>query len=208
MVNSLLIVVMCLAAFVLAYIFYSRFLARKVLKLDPKRTAPSHQYKDGRDYVPSNRFVLFGHHFSTIAGLGPIVGPANRNAVRKALENRFVASALAVAAIAYFALLRIEGQPVGMILWVLFGTTNQLLAGLGLLLATVYLHRKGRPIVYTLVPMIIVFAFTLTAVVIKLYQFFNEGSWSVFWVGLAVLVLAVWLAVESILSIKREKKAP
>jgi len=126
-------------------------------------------------------------------------------AIKKALGNRFVASGLAVAAIAYFALLRIEGQPVGMVLWVLFGTTNQLLAGLGLLLATIYLYRKGRPVVYTMVPMVVVFAFTLTAVGIKLYQFFMEGAWSVFWVGLAVLVLAVWLTVESVLSFKREK---
>jgi len=67
---------MCLAAFVPAYCFYARHIQNKILGLDPKRRTPAHLKRDGIDFVPSNRMVLFGHHFASIAGLGPIVGPA------------------------------------------------------------------------------------------------------------------------------------
>ncbi len=131
------------------------------------------------------------------------------------LGNRFVASAVAVAAIGYFALLKVHEtmpdgtvveKPVGIILWVLFGTTNQMLAGLGLLLATLYLYRKGRRIIYTALPMVLVLIFTLTATLIKLYQFWTDRSWSVFWVGLAVLVLAIWLVVESAIAFSKRER--
>jgi len=132
------------------------------------------------------------------------------------LGNRFVASGVAVAAIGYFALLKVRetlpdgtvaAKPVGMILWVLFGTTNQMLAGLGLLLVTLYLYRKGRPIIYTAVPMVLVLAFTVTATVVKLHQFWIDRSWNVFWVGLAVLALAVWLVIETVMAFRKERPA-
>jgi len=135
-------------------------------------------------------------------------------ALAKILGNRFVASAIAVAAIGYFALLKISQtlpdgtvvmKPVGAILWTLFGTTNQLLAGLGLLLVTLYLYQKGRRIIYTAVPMAVVLVFTLTATVINLMKFWADRSWSVFWVGLAVLALTVWLIVEAAMAFKRRK---
>lgn len=62
--------------YLIAYHTYGRFLARKVFKLDPDRTAPSIEFEDGVDYVPSKRALVFGHHFTSIAGTGPIVGPA------------------------------------------------------------------------------------------------------------------------------------
>ena len=64
-----------LCAYAIAYRFYSRFIATKVLKLDPARVTPAVRNEDGLDYVPTNRFVLFGHHFAAIAGAGPLVGP-------------------------------------------------------------------------------------------------------------------------------------
>ncbi len=67
---------MCIAAFVLAYSFYARYIQNRILGLDPGRKTPAHEKYDGIDYVPSHRMVLFGHHFASIAGLGPIVGPA------------------------------------------------------------------------------------------------------------------------------------
>ncbi|MFO8058748.1 MAG: carbon starvation CstA family protein [bacterium] len=69
MVNSFLIVLMCLAAFGLAYFVYSRFLARRIFQLDPKLATPSHRFEDGLDYVPANRFVLFGTTNQLLAGL-------------------------------------------------------------------------------------------------------------------------------------------
>ncbi|MFH1549535.1 MAG: carbon starvation protein A [Planctomycetota bacterium] len=74
--SAILVAVMCIAAFVLAYSFYARYIQNRILGLDPGRKTPAHEKYDGIDYVPSHRMVLFGHHFASIAGLGPIVGPA------------------------------------------------------------------------------------------------------------------------------------
>lgn len=63
-------------AFYLGWRFYSRFLADKLLKIDPDAITPAHEYNDGLDFVPTNRFVLLGHHFSSVAGAAPIIGPA------------------------------------------------------------------------------------------------------------------------------------
>jgi carbon starvation protein len=62
--------------FLLAYNTYGRWLARSIFRLDPEATAPSVALNDDRDYVPTNRSIVFGHHFTSIAGTGPIVGPA------------------------------------------------------------------------------------------------------------------------------------
>lgn len=62
--------------FFIGYRYYSRFLAEKIFQLDPTAITPAHTYKDGVDYVPANKFVLWGHHFTSIAGAAPIVGPA------------------------------------------------------------------------------------------------------------------------------------
>ena len=74
--NAALVTVVAFAAFVLAYRTYGRFIASRVFKLDPNRVTPSHELEDGVDYVPTRPPVLFGHHFASIAGLGPILGPA------------------------------------------------------------------------------------------------------------------------------------
>ena len=62
--------------FLLAYKLYGGFLAKKVFKLDDSRVTPAHELRDDVDYVPTNKWVVWGHHFTSIAGLGPIVGPA------------------------------------------------------------------------------------------------------------------------------------
>lgn len=74
--NSLLLVVLMLAGFVIAYHTYGRFLGRKIFQLAADRVCPSHELRDDLDFVPTNKHILFGHHFTSIAGLGPIVGPA------------------------------------------------------------------------------------------------------------------------------------
>lgn len=65
-----------LILFYLGYRFYSKFLSEKIFRLDPNFVTPAHEFKDGVDHVPTNRFVLWGHHFSSVAGAAPIVGPA------------------------------------------------------------------------------------------------------------------------------------
>ncbi|MDB5101899.1 MAG: cstA [Cyanobacteria bacterium RYN_339] len=62
-------------AYVIGYRYYSRWLARDVFQLEPRRQTPAHRLENGHDYVPTGRFVVFGHHFAAIAGAGPLVGP-------------------------------------------------------------------------------------------------------------------------------------
>jgi carbon starvation protein len=74
-VNALWLVTAALCTYALAYRFYSLFIAQRVLRLDPSRPTPATIRNDGLDYVPTNKYVLFGHHFAAIAGAGPLVGP-------------------------------------------------------------------------------------------------------------------------------------
>ncbi|MBJ7314370.1 carbon starvation CstA family protein [Rugamonas sp. CCM 8940] len=74
-VSAIWIVIAAVCVYLIAYRFYSKFIADKVLGLDPKRMTPAYKYNDGLDHVPTNKFVLFGHHFAAIAGAGPLVGP-------------------------------------------------------------------------------------------------------------------------------------
>lgn len=74
--NAILIAIIGLIVFALGYRFYSKFVAEKIFRLDPNYVTPAHQYKDGVDFVPTNKFVLWGHHFTSVAGAAPIVGPA------------------------------------------------------------------------------------------------------------------------------------
>src|SRR5438105_7360614 len=68
-----IIVVLCVLA--IAYRYYSAFLAAKVASLDDSRITPAHELNDGQNYHPTNRWVLFGHHFAAISGAGPLIGP-------------------------------------------------------------------------------------------------------------------------------------
>ena len=74
--NSLILVILALAGYLIAYRLYGKFLGRKILRLSSSRIMPAHELEDGIDYVPTKTHIIFGHHFTTIAGLGPIVGPA------------------------------------------------------------------------------------------------------------------------------------
>jgi carbon starvation protein len=74
-VNALWLVIAALCVFAISYRFYSLFLAQRVFGLDPARPTPAYVRNDGLDYVPTNKYVLFGHHFAAIAGAGPLVGP-------------------------------------------------------------------------------------------------------------------------------------
>jgi carbon starvation protein CstA len=74
-INALWIVVAAVAIYLVAYRYYSLFIANKVMQLDPNRATPAVLNNDGLDFVPTNKHVLFGHHFAAIAGAGPLVGP-------------------------------------------------------------------------------------------------------------------------------------
>lgn len=74
--NAALLAIIVLILYFLAYRFYSKFLAEKIFRLSDDEVTPAHELKDGVDFVPSNKHVLFGHHFASIAGAAPIIGPA------------------------------------------------------------------------------------------------------------------------------------
>jgi carbon starvation protein len=74
-ISAVWLVVASVCSYLIAYRYYSLFIATKVVGLDPNRKTPAYRHNDGLDYVPTNQYVLFGHHFAAIAGAGPLVGP-------------------------------------------------------------------------------------------------------------------------------------
>ena len=74
-INALWLVTAAICTYALGYRFYSKFIATKVLLLDPQRATPAERLENGRDFLPTNKWVVFGHHFAAIAGPGPLVGP-------------------------------------------------------------------------------------------------------------------------------------
>src|SRR3989304_10395390 len=74
-INAMWLITAALCVHAIAYRFYAAWVASKVLLIDPTRATPAERLDNGRDYVPSNRWIVFGHHFAAIAGPGPLVGP-------------------------------------------------------------------------------------------------------------------------------------
>ncbi len=74
--NTIILMVSSFVGYIIAYRLYGRYIAKKILAVSDKNIMPAHELKDGIDYVPTRKSIVFGHHFTTIAGIGPIVGPA------------------------------------------------------------------------------------------------------------------------------------
>src|SRR5437764_8604214 len=74
-VNSLWLITAAASLFILGFRFYGRFLAVRVFALDDRRATPAERLRDGQDFEPTNKWILFGHQFAAIAGPGPLVGP-------------------------------------------------------------------------------------------------------------------------------------
>ncbi|MFD1216528.1 MULTISPECIES: carbon starvation CstA family protein [Microbulbifer] len=74
--SAILLMLLGLGGMAAGYFFYSRYIAERIYRFDPDFITPAHEYDDGIDYVPTNKFVLWGHHFTSVAGAAPIVGPA------------------------------------------------------------------------------------------------------------------------------------
>src|SRR5271168_787841 len=74
-INSVWLLTAALATFACGYRFYSKFIAEKIFALKDQAKTPAFLHEDGKDFVPTNKYVLFGHHFAAIAGAGPLVGP-------------------------------------------------------------------------------------------------------------------------------------
>src|SRR6476619_3893306 len=73
--NSAYILIAALCSYAIGYRFYSKWIAARVLALDDRRATPSEVHDDGKDFVKTNKWIVFGHHFAAISGPGPLVGP-------------------------------------------------------------------------------------------------------------------------------------
>ncbi|MDQ6991911.1 MAG: carbon starvation protein A [Mariprofundus sp.] len=124
----------------------------------------------------------------------------------KAFSNRYLATTLAVAAIGFFAFFQVDGKPAGLFLWTLFGTTNQILAGLTLLTVTIYLYRKKKPILYTLLPMLLVLGATISGMIMGIIKALGKEQWAVASVGSVIFLLAFWVLLEALLVVKNIKQ--
>jgi carbon starvation protein len=120
------------------------------------------------------------------------------------LGNRYLSTLLACGAIALFAFYKVDGRPAGLALWALFGTTNQLLAGLTLTLVTLYLRQRKKPTWPTAIPAVFMLGSTLVAMVVNLTAFAPGGVRAdtlLFVVGGLLFLLGVWLLIEAVLAL-------
>ncbi len=126
-------------------------------------------------------------------------------------QNRYVSTTLACAAIAAFSFYKVDGKPAGLALWALFGTTNQLLAGLTLTLVTLYLRRRGKPVWPVALPAVFMMGSTLTAMAVNLRTFSPGGPKEdplLLGVGGVLFLLGLWLLVESVLALRPSATPP
>ncbi|MDD5556089.1 MAG: carbon starvation protein A [bacterium] len=124
----------------------------------------------------------------------------------RALQNRLVSSLVAVLAIGYFAFMRIGGKPAGFSLWQLFGTSNQLLAGLAFIVITLYLSRARRRTRLFTIPMVLMLAASVWAIVLNLLRFLEAGAVHLLAAGAAILAIAVWLCAEAVITTVQGRK--
>ena len=124
----------------------------------------------------------------------------------KAIQNRWVATAIAVVSCATLAL-SVDRGAGGMMIWPLFGTTNQLLAGLTLLIVSLYLMRNGRTFWVTMVPMAFLLLMTTWAMIINLGGYFGTNDWMLLVIGAAIFILEIWLLLEGAAAIRRVRAA-
>ncbi len=124
----------------------------------------------------------------------------------QALKTGWVATLIAVLTTGLLALYDGQGKG-GLLIWPLFGTTNQLLASLALLVISVYLLKLKRPTVYTLTPMIFLLLMTAVAMLITLKNFWVGNKWGLFIIGVIILISAIFMVVEAAQTMKRARRA-
>jgi len=119
----------------------------------------------------------------------------------KPLTGRQAATAFAVLTAVLLAFY--DGSGKGALkLWPLFGSVNQLLAGLALLVTTIYLARRRINIAYTGIPMVFMIFMTAWAMILNIQKFYSTSNWLLFFIGLAVFVLQIWMVLESVVVLK------
>ena len=124
----------------------------------------------------------------------------------KTFTNKYVATGIAILSAGLLALHDGKGAG-GLLLWPLFGATNQLLASLALLVVTVYLSKKGKPIVYTIIPFVLMLFMTGWAMIVQLQGFCCSGTFHLAVIGVIIIVLEIWMVIEALLTLVKSKKA-
>src|SRR5208283_3319841 len=137
-VNAVWLVTAALCVYFIAYRFYSKFIANKVLRVDDSRPTPAVRHNDGLDYVPTNKWVLFGHHFAAIAGAGPLVGPVLAAQMGYLPGTLWILAGVVVAGavqdfIVLFASVRRDGKSLGEMIKMELGPVPGSLALVGIL---------------------------------------------------------------------------
>src|SRR5438067_5860452 len=137
-VNAAWLVTAALAVYFIAYRFYSKYIAERVLGLDDARPTPAVRHNDGMDYVPTNKWVLYGHHFAAIAGAGPLVGPVLAAQMGFLPGTLWILAGVVVAGavqdfIVLFASVRRDGKSLGEMIKMELGPTAGSLALVGVL---------------------------------------------------------------------------
>ena len=137
-VSAVWLVTAALCVYLIAYRFYSKFIAEKVLGLDDTRPTPAVRHDDGMDYVPTNKWVLFGHHFAAIAGAGPLVGPVLAAQMGFLPGTLWILAGVVVAGavqdfIVLFASMRRDGKSLGEMIKMELGPVPGSLALVGVL---------------------------------------------------------------------------
>ena len=125
----------------------------------------------------------------------------------KPLTGRHGATAFAVLTALVLALVSGDGKG-ALVLWPLFGASNQLLAGLSLLVVTVYLYKKGKPVVFTGIPMIFMVFMTAWAMVLNIINFIKTGNWMLVVINGIIILFVVWMIIEVIAVVRKFKAAP
>jgi carbon starvation protein len=138
-VNAAWLVVAAVCTYFIAYRFYALFVAKKVLGIDPGRQTPAYRHNDGLDYVPTNRYVLFGHHFAAIAGAGPLVGPVLAAQMGYLPGTLWILAGVVVAGAVQdmtvlFLSTRRDGRSLGDMVRAEMGPVEGTIAGIGILL--------------------------------------------------------------------------
>lgn len=207
-------------AYLIAYHTYGRWLARKIFGLNPANKAPSIEFEDGDDFVPTSKGVVFGHHFTSIAAttmdsacrLQRYVTQELGAAINfKLLMNKHIATIFAITLAGLIAGMPAAGADYsvenlgkgGLVLWPLFGATNQLLGGLAFLVILFWMWRRNMPIWFVAIPA--VFMLILPAVAMVSQLFMGDAAWLtgknpnylLATIGIVTLALEAWILVEA-----------
>ena len=137
-VSAVWLVTAAVSVYFIAYRFYSKFIAERVLRLDDARQTPATRHNDGMDYVPTNKWVLYGHHFAAIAGAGPLVGPVLASQMGYLPGTLWILVGVVVAGavqdfIVLFASVRRDGKSLGEMIQMELGPAAGSLALVGVL---------------------------------------------------------------------------